>query len=145
MRKLICAIAFVLATHAFSQQVLAQVFYWDPHGSVPVLYFFTIDNGVARGERHIYTTGNLSRSLNFPFTWGRQGDLLTIRDTINGSTDQFRLGGYSAVLDIQPRTGIGQAVRWGPGPWYGCRSGQMPFLIRIAACPAPQKNRGLSE
>jgi hypothetical protein len=145
MGKLICAIAFVLGTHAFSQPVLAQ-FYWDPSGARPVLYFFTIDKQTGRGTgiRHIYTTGNLSFSLHFPFTWVRQGNLLTIRDTING-TDQFRLGGYNAVLDILPRTGIGQAVRWGPGPWYGCRSGGMPFLIRIAACPAPQMNRGLSE
>jgi hypothetical protein len=145
MRKLICAIALVFATHAFSQQARAE-FYWDPNGARPVLYFFTVDKQTGRGigDRHIYTTGNLSFSQHFPFTWVRQGNLLTIQDTING-TDQFRLGGYNAALDILPRTGIGQAVRWGPGFWYGCRSAEMPVLIRIAACPAPLMNRGLSE
>jgi hypothetical protein len=137
MRKFIYAVLFLLATSAFSQQVVAQQVqvYWDSAGPLPNLYYFrTTGPNANTGVRTTYPMRNLSFGEPFPFAFVVRGNNLIIQYA-SGYTDVFRLDGYNSVLDIQFRTGLGQTALLGPGPWYGCRSGGMPVVIKVSICP----------
>lgn len=143
-RKFIYALLFLLATSAFSQQVKAQTLQWSyldvggaRYGVGCNLYIFQLSGPYHIGTRIGFPTCSLDLITQHPFAWDLQGNILTIRYSQSLTIDVFRLDVYNAVLDIQSRTGVNaDAAAWGPGPWYGCRNGAMPAVIRSYVCPS---------
>jgi hypothetical protein len=108
---------------SFAQAIVG--FWWQP-GQLPALYVFRT-NGT--GVRTTYPTGNLTFGQSFHFAWYLNGSQLRLQFP-SGHTDIFTLQGYNAQTDVFRQTGSRQS----PEALYGCRSGQMPQVIRASVC-----------
>jgi hypothetical protein len=132
--KRLAAALFVLAissTPSLAQLTQLEGPYWDRGGTVPNLYYFKSDG---TGLRTGYVTGlsNASGS-QFPFAWSLQNNVLVLQFP-TGYTDRFVITGHDQNRGIIYREGEERSAAWGPGPWFGCASGQIPPLIAKSLC-----------
>ena len=100
--------------------------YWFQYEDFPALYRFRADH---TGVRTTYPTGNLSFGTPYGFSWQLAGDVVKITFP-SGYTDLVTLAAYDSGRDFLTRTSSSTGV----GPWYGCRSGQIPDIIAFALC-----------
>ena len=94
--------------------------YWFQYEDFPALYRFRADH---TGVRTTYPTGSLSFGTPYGFSWQLAGDVVKI-----SSRPWPRP--YDSGGDFLTRTSSSTGV----GPWYGCRSGQIPDIIAFALC-----------
>jgi hypothetical protein len=100
--------------------------YWFQYEDFPALYRFRPDH---TGVRTTYPTGSLSFGTPFGFSWQLAGDVVKITFP-SGYTDLVTLAAYDSGRDTLARTSSSTGV----GPWYGCRSGQIPDIVAFALC-----------
>ena len=100
--------------------------YWFQYEDFPALYRFRADH---TGVRTTYPTGSLSFGTPYGFSWQLAGDVVKITFP-SGYTDLVTLAAYDSGRDFLTRTSSSTGV----GPWYGCRSGQIPDIIAFALC-----------
>ncbi|MDP9135124.1 MAG: hypothetical protein M3N56_09900 [Actinomycetota bacterium] len=100
--------------------------YWFQYEDFPALYRFRADH---TGVRTTYPTGSLSFGTPYGFSWQLAGDVVKITFP-SGATDLVTLAAYDSGRDFLTRTSSSTGV----GPWYGCRSGQIPDIVAFALC-----------
>ena len=100
--------------------------YWFQYEDFPALYRFRADH---TGVRTTYPTGSLSFGTPYGFSWQLAGDVLKLTFP-SGYTDLVTLAAYDSGRDFLTRTSSSTGV----GPWYGCRSGQIPDIVAFALC-----------
>lgn len=105
--------------------------YWHaPANGVPNLWLFRKDG---TGLRTGYVTGKLEFGTQYPFAWTLDGSILRVQFG-SGYTDTFQITGYDERRDVLALTGSGRSQAYGPGPWFGCASGQIPPVIARSLC-----------